>query len=74
MEEIYEILSKELCLDQEEAIEKELRMEEKVCYANPYLYQVFGKLRHAGKKAFCGGRWKASHMQYQFGYETTYKL
>ena len=50
VEEIYEILSKELCLDQEEAIEKELRMEEKVCYANPYLYQVFGKLRHAGKK------------------------
>lgn len=49
-EDIYEILSRELCLDREEAIERELRMEEKVCYANPYLYQVFQKLKQAGKK------------------------
>lgn len=49
IEEIYQILSKELCLDQQKAVEREIQMEQKVCYANPYLYAVYEKLRKAGK-------------------------
>ncbi len=49
MDEIYQILSDELCIDKQTAIEKELQMEEKVCYANPYMREVFGKLIEAGR-------------------------
>lgn len=78
IDEIYQILSQELCLEMGEGeknagieqkighpggkmsgqpgdggknagIERELRMEEKVCYANPYMYAVFQKLKKAGK-------------------------
>lgn len=44
IQDIYRILSAQLCLNQEEWIKRELRMEDKVCYANPYFHQVYQQL------------------------------
>lgn len=50
IQDIYRILSTELCIAQDEWIERELQMEEKICYANPYFYQVCEQLIKNGKK------------------------
>lgn len=42
--DIYEILSKELNIDIEQAIEKEFDIENKVCFANPYMKFIFDEL------------------------------
>lgn len=48
--DIYRILSKQLSIDPQEGIRRELQMEESVCYANPYMYEVFQRLQEKGKK------------------------
>lgn len=49
IQDIYEILSAQLCIDPNEWIERELQMEMNVCYANPYLYEVCQQLMKNGK-------------------------
>lgn len=47
--DIYEILSQELSIDKQEAIQKELDAEKKVCFANPYMKRVFDELNKKKK-------------------------
>lgn len=47
--DIYDILSRELSIDKEEGIACELMMEQQVCYANPYMQEVFRRLLAMGK-------------------------
>lgn len=49
IEDIYEILSRELSIDKEAGIACELEMEAKVCYANPYMHEVYRRLMENGK-------------------------
>lgn len=48
--DIYKILSKELNIDFEEAIKKEIEVEKKVCFANPYMKEIFDALQKKKKK------------------------
>lgn len=47
--DIYEELSHRVCVKKEEA-EKEIELEKDVCYANPYMLEVFKAFKKAGKK------------------------
>lgn len=47
---IYDILSKELSIDLEEGIKKEIEVEKKVCFANPYMKEIFLELQKKNKK------------------------
>ena len=48
--DIYDELSKYIKIDKESLINKEFLMECKCCYANPYLFEVYNKLKKLGKK------------------------
>lgn len=47
--DIYDILEKEFAIKKEEGIEQEIEVEKKVCYANPYMKQVFDRVKKEGK-------------------------
>lgn len=48
--DIYNILETELALDKKKGVRLELETELAVCYANPYMKEVFLKLQKMGKK------------------------
>lgn len=48
--EIYDEFEKICNINKEEYIEKEIEMEKKLCYANPYMKEVFNLLLEKGKK------------------------
>lgn len=48
--DIYDILEKELAIDKDAGIALELQMEKDVCYPNPYMKQVFEKVKEKKKK------------------------
>lgn len=48
--DIYEEIGKYLNIDAKDFINKEFELEETVCYANPYMLDVFNKLKNMGKK------------------------
>lgn len=50
IEEIYHILAEEISIDTEEGIRREICMEHKVCYGNPYMLAVYKYLKKKGKK------------------------
>lgn len=47
--DIYQILSKHLGIDIEEGIRLELEVEQKVCFANPYMFKIYKQLKETGK-------------------------
>ncbi|MBR3245844.1 MAG: hypothetical protein IKF90_24580 [Parasporobacterium sp.] len=47
--EIWEMLSRKIAPG-EDAMQKELELEEKLCYANPFMLEVWKKLAEAGKR------------------------
>ncbi len=49
IDEIWDVLSKEICIDKYMGMDKELELEKKLCYANPFMKQVFDKLIGMGK-------------------------
>lgn len=44
LDDIYEILSKELAINKIQAIQKELDIEQNICFANPYMKQIFDQV------------------------------
>lgn len=50
IDEIYEVISERFTLEKERGIALELGYEKKVCFANPYLYEVYKILKENGKK------------------------
>lgn len=48
--DIYDVLETELALDKEKGIRLEVETELGVCYANPYMKEVFLKLQNMGKR------------------------
>lgn len=48
--EIYDVLSKTILIDKENAIQEELEVEKMICYANPYMKQIYDSLLNMGKK------------------------
>lgn len=49
LDDIWEVLSKETGLDKENGMQAELELEIKLCYANPFMKQVFDALVDIGK-------------------------
>ena len=49
LEEIYALLSEETGIDREQGMAVELAMEEKMCFANPYMLEVIRYLKAHGK-------------------------
>lgn len=50
LEEIWSRMEREIGLSTFTGMQAEIELEKKFCYANPYMLQVFGKLRECGKK------------------------
>lgn len=50
LKEIYETLSEETGIDAGTALEKEVELEYRFCFANPYMKQVVEQLRHLKKR------------------------
>lgn len=48
--DIYKILAKQLSIDIREGIRREIQMEQNVCYANPYMQEVFQILQKKGRR------------------------
>lgn len=48
--DIYNRIEKETGLDSKAGAETEFNIEKQICYANPYMYQVFLMLKDAGKR------------------------
>lgn len=50
LEEIYDLLSEETGIEKQKAMEMEFQIEQKVCFANPYIFRVVENLRKAKKR------------------------
>lgn len=50
LDEIYEVIEKRFGVPKRKGIEIELKYEMKVCFANPYIYEVYRVLKQQGKK------------------------
>ena len=47
---IYELLHEKLGIEIKEGIDKELEVEKKVCFANPYMFSIYCELKKRGKR------------------------
>ena len=50
LDEIYTLLAEETGIEKESAMRREIELEYKVCFANPYMYQVVNELRKMQKR------------------------
>ncbi len=50
LQEIYELLEDDAGIPCEEGMQAEVETEKEMCFANPYMLQVFQRLREAGKR------------------------
>lgn len=50
LDEIYSLLAEETGIEKESAMRREIELEYKVCFANPYMYQVVNELRKMKKR------------------------
>ena len=47
---IFELLHEKLGIEIKEGIDKELEVEKKVCFANPYMFSIYCELKKRGKR------------------------
>lgn len=72
--DIYETLSQELSIDKQEAIQKELNIEKKVCFANPYMKHVFDELNKKKKVVLTSDMYFTKDMLRELLYECGYHV
>lgn len=74
IDDIYEILSQELSIDKQKAIKKELDIEKKVCFANPYMKHVFDELNKKQKVVLTSDMYLTKDMLRELLYKCGYHV